>query len=92
MQDLYNGAAYDVDSFSLSLKLTPYDSIQTGLQANNLFCGLSGGAQTYQLGFTHSMGNIFDFSLAATVTVHNGTGQLENQPDYGAQAQLGLHF
>ncbi len=92
MQDLYNGASSDVDSFSLSLKLTPYDSIQTGLQANNLFSGLSGGAQTYQLGFTHTMGSIFDFSLAATVTVHNGTGQLDNQPDYGAQAQLGLHF
>ncbi len=92
MQDLYNGAASDVDSFSLSLKLSPYDSLQTGLQANNLFGGLSGGQQTYQLGFTHSLGNIFDFSLAATLTVHNGMGQLNNQPDYGAQAQLGLHF
>ncbi len=92
LQDLYNGAASDVDTFSLSLKLSPYDSLQTGLQANNLFGGVSGGQQTYQLGFTHSLGNIFDFSLAATLTVHNGMGQLNNQPDYGAQAQLGLHF
>ncbi len=86
-----NGTS-DTDNFGLSLHITPYDCLTAGMEGQNVFFSDLAGSRTYKFGFTHTLGSIFTLSLAATMSQNTLLQTGNNQPDYGAQLQLGLHF
>lgn len=90
LHNLLNPSRSDTANFSLGFNLTPWDSLTTGLQAQNLFGGPN-WARTYLLSFTHHFKSVFDFSLSGSIS-YNGALGTQAQPQYAAQAQLGIHF
>ncbi len=90
LHNLLNPSRSDTANFSLGFNLTPWDSLTTGLQAQNLFGGPN-WARTYLLSFTHHFNSVFDFSLSGSIS-YNGALGAQAQPQYAAQAQLGIHF
>lgn len=92
-EDIRKALVTDSAELGLDLHLTPWDTLNTGYQARNLFMGLLTGDITYSLGFTHRLGSAFDLSLTGLLTQHNASVHTDvNQNEYQAQAKLGLHF
>ncbi|CCW34548.1 hypothetical protein CTKA_00432 [Chthonomonas calidirosea] len=90
LHNLLSPSRSDTANFSLGFNFTPWDSLTTGLQAQNLFGGPN-WTRTYLLSFTHHFNSVFDFSLSGSIS-YNGALGTQPQPQYTAQAQLGIHF
>ncbi len=77
----------------LDLHLTRWDTLSTGIKAQNVFDTILSSQIEYQLGFTHHLNTLFDLSLSGSMTTYDQDGRMDpDRTEMKAQAKLGLHF
>jgi hypothetical protein len=91
--DYVNSRLNNTTDLSLDLRLSRYDTLTTGFKLQSLFDQSLSGQTSYQLGFTHHMGSLFDLTLSGMVTTYDQDVRVDpDRTELKAQAKLGLHF
>ncbi|MEP6754026.1 MAG: hypothetical protein ABJA67_00880, partial [Chthonomonadales bacterium] len=76
----------------MGLKLGKYTQVTTGFkEAQTIDTGLL-SINTYSLNLTHRFGSIFDFAVGGSVITTERNGLLQPNPDYRAEAKVGIKF
>jgi hypothetical protein len=91
--DYVNTRINNTADLGVDLHLTKWDTLTTGLKLNNLYDKTYSGQTTYQLGFSHRFGTVFDLTLSSLLTTYDQDGRIDpDRTEVKAQAKLGLHF